>query len=45
MFRLYLIDDFEAVVTVVIMNDLAREDVGQIVIQLIQSREGHVGGP
>ena len=42
-FIFYLIDYLEAVVSVIIVNNLAREDIRKIVIQLIQSREGHVG--
>ena len=34
---LYLIDDFEADVPIVIVNNLSRENVRQIILQIIQS--------
>ena len=34
---LYLIDDFEADVSVVIVNNLSGENVRQIILQIIQS--------
>ena len=34
---LYLIDDFEADVSIVIVNNLSRENVRQIILQIIQS--------
>ena len=39
---LYLIDDFEADVSIMIVNNLSGENVRYIILQIIQSWQGHL---